>query len=111
MSLDTQDGQMLLKLLAQSENEVARGRLIRQKNLFDHTQTIVGTPVLPPFIKHFTILPCSEYQSRRHRENDAVGVRTIVSRLSTIQGGQFNTLLSAVHPSPQSRATIPGQDP
>ena len=44
MSQETQDGEKLLKLLAQSEDEVARGRIIRQKDLFDYLERGVAGP-------------------------------------------------------------------
>ena len=38
MSQETQNREKLLKLLAQSEDDVARGRIIRQKDLFDYLE-------------------------------------------------------------------------
>jgi hypothetical protein len=49
MSLETQDEQMLLELLAQSEDDIARGRLIRQKDLFDYLERgVAGAAIEPP---------------------------------------------------------------
>ena len=44
MSQESQDREKLLKLLAQSEDDVALGRLIRQKDLFDYLERGVAGP-------------------------------------------------------------------